>query len=120
MKGSMKMSKFNELMKSKATGVFPGRSKRDIAEIVDKTIHINGIAEGVGARGKFMAFTVTEYPDSFFYAGGVISDALASCADAVGGVVEADKELTETPLGAVVRTRTSTSGNRYRYLEVLE
>lgn len=112
------MSNFHELMKSKSKGVFPGRTKRDIAEIVDRKVHMDGVAEGIGVRGRYVAFTVSEYPENFFYAGGVIADALADCAVACGGFGQVNEDLKEAPMEITVRNRKSAGGNMYRYLDI--
>ena len=73
----MDLKDFTKKLTEKNSILFmEGRTKGDLAEIVDKNVTVNNFAFLKNEEGEYSVFTVKEIPDSFYFGGMVITEHL--------------------------------------------
>lgn len=114
--------RFKKAVMTKQEGcpLFEGREKAEIEEIVGEKVHLEDAYPLEGEKGLYFCFTLTEYPDVFFF----------SCKAITNILKEASKIASEEALSInqvidgyciIIQDKVKTkSGNRFYPVELLD
>ena len=110
----MNLKDFAKNLKKGNTITFmEGRTKGDLAEIIDKQLTLKNFAFLKNEEGEYAVFIVNEIPDTFYFGGTVITDNLKSLENA--GYKE---EIIEVGLPIKVYSKRSKNKKTYYGLDL--